>query len=318
MNEVLNWFKLATELNGDPGRIEWKIKKDDYYHKAQRGYKIIEIGSKINHTPEILPIDNPPDPSRAATHRWTEFATLPNGKEITPIRQFFDLDSMHTKMSFKESTPFTSDVTVEMLLDVLRKSIKDSANDASDLLAALNRSYGMEGVNYECGALVAELTSPEKKYPTHYVHGLKFTIDDLMLAKEKIKRKHPRVMPMLLITPSALADILCDQDFDKHIEAYKKKNGIASFSLNPEILTHSVLETICGMHIIKTSYLKKEQAIMLLPFISCKLVTDPEMLLSAKRVDADRFNPDKIVIQGLQYTEVQIKDRDTLLVLKKT
>lgn len=341
--EVLNptkWLKNIKRKNSKR-KISWVINKEavyDNYTKFRKRYdkegneKRIEIGGK----------------GYVKNHKFhSMIMILPDGKIITPIRQFCDLKLLREDQkeayffNFSDVNLVTEDKPPKPKLTKRTVKLDKEATRGTmiaikypvekhhkDLVLSMNRSFSLESINDENRA-VLDLCMNKHDMSGHWINhqGLHITIDDGIVSRGwlsfKAVIKAIQIIAdegldtsdlVLATSAKGIRDLTLDKDLDKMIDRYNDNHDEwEQMEERPFIISQPIIEKILGIKMFVANATRYgdliTRSVLFMPNLSFGLVSGEELKLEGKK----KLRPKVVHVTGTERVTALLKSPESVV-----
>lgn len=343
LEKPLKWIKTINRKTTKP-KIKWKVDKEAIYENYPRKFYRIY---KFNKEEEVYEIERIKFDGTKLPEKYHSIELLlPNGKIVTPIRQFcetkvlpprtkeaffYDLDkiilleSMEGKApELRKSSANYGDKSKSLRGTKIDLAYTEVNETPLQLVSAINRAFALEAISDENQDVLDRCVN-EAKLP-HWINyqGVhiandegsvsqgKLTLRAIMTAKGIIEDEGLYAEDVILATSGkAIRDLMFDKEFDSYVKLYKEKY-LNNTLKRPDVIDQPFIERMLGIKIFKTSAVSQKgitRSILFLPNVSFGLVTGRELEFEAKRLKRKQI----ISVTGTKRTVGVLKNPETIV-----
>lgn len=331
------WFRNVKRKNAKR-KIKWTVNKEEIFkHYTNQYYVVFETDQeKMIFEEHRIPIDQP------IKECHSRILVLPDGKVITPIRQFCEMkilppdikeaffynfenivpaDPKHPmpKITSRETDYSKKESEHGTRIDIGYTEVSESS---IDIISACNRSFALESVNDENKEILNRCVNGHRidNWINHKglriiddseglgAHKGNMSMDAIFKAKEIIEDEGLESKDAILATSGkAIRDLILDPNLDYYWERYNENNPENTME-RPAIITQAIVEKLMGIKIIRSSAVSEygkelTRSIMFLPNISFGLVTSRDLTMEAKK----KLRPKVVQVTGIERLSGLIK-----------
>lgn len=333
----LNWFKRVTRKDAKK-KLKWTVNKERIYEQYGNRYYTTFVFDNIEETysEKRIPFQKASPPTNA----HSEVMVLPDGKVITPVRQFCEVKVLPPGV--KEAYFYNFDTSVNILEPKIEAkasgySTKDAvkgtridigytqlAESHLDIVSAVNRSFALETINDENREILDRCVNRFEIVNWINNQGLEICDDSDGYAKGHLRlRAVHKALGMiedhgldtseavLATSGKAIRDLIMSEEIDHYWKAYNKKHPDNKMK-RPAIVTQGTIEKLIGVKIFRTSAVMHgdiTRSILFLPNISFGLVTARDLEMDAKK----KLSKKVVSVTGTERVSGLLKNKETVV-----
>jgi len=265
---------------------------------------------------------------------------LPDGKVITPIRQFCDLKLLSEKQNeahfynfdqlypadSTNSKPHITQKEASLLKKDAERGTKIllgypiTADTVLDITTALNRSFSLECIHDENRA-VLDICMNKQDMFGHWINdkGQQIVSDEYMKGNLSFKAINKAIQIIsdegldtsnliLATSGKGLRDLTLDDDLDKMVDRYNENHSKYEQMERPAIISQGIIEKILGIKMFATNAISYGEvpvtrSILFMPKISFGLVSGKEVKLEGFK----KLRPKVVHVTGIERVTALLK-----------
>lgn len=248
------WFRQVQKGENETTICSWKINKENIYNNYAKKF----IKSFDSNDNEILDKEYKKNSDKVIINP-EQVLVLPNGKVITPIRQYCEVKVLptdtdeaffynfrNTRVEDIETTPNINAIITKKSAKLKEKGTRleintETDNSPIDIIAAANRSFSLESISDET-KIIFDAVKNNKNVIT-IDGGTHMTYETVLRARETLEETGIDCSNLVMYTSAkAIRDLTLDPTLDTYIGFSK-----------PTIITEASIERLCGVNLVRTS-----------------------------------------------------------------
>lgn len=331
------WFKRVKRKDAKK-IIKWTVNKERIYEEYGRRYYKTFVFDKIEDT--YMEHRTPINKTSPPTNAHSEEMILPDGKVVTPMRQFCETKVLPPGVkeayfyNFSQGIAITDTKIESKNAGYSKKEAEKGtrvqigytqlAESALDIVSAINRSFALEMINDENREILNRCVNKHKLENWINNQGVVIVDDSgdwanghlrlkaVFKAKQMIEDYGLDTSNAVLATSGkAIRDLIMSEEIDYYVEQYNKKHPDNKMS-RPAIITQGTLEKLIGVKLFRTSAVMHKnitRSIMFIPNVSFGLVTARDLEMEAKK----KLRQKVVSVTGKERVSALLKNPETVV-----